>query len=546
MKNKLAKKKLKTKIQSVSSLDKVFPQDKPRERLSEYSVLKNETFHYQVAVYSTKIEDVRYEVSSDLQAYISVHVVETIPARFAKYEGMHDRFFIKNHGNNELYPDLLRPACAKEKIRQKSWLTYYITIDASQGLPVGKYEIVFTAYIQERRLQNVFTLTVLDNALPSAEFDYTHWIHCDCIADQHSVELFSEEFYAVYKEYLKSAVGHGMNMLLTPVFTPALDTDVGGYRRCVQLVRITVKEGEYSFDFSPLRKFMQFAQEQGIRYFELSPLATQHGAKYTPQIIADVDGKSTRIFGWDVKADDIKYLRFLDEFLAALRVFSDENGVTDKILFHISDELPKTSVDSTLKIKAIIEKHFEKAVLMDAVSLPETAQCIGLTRPYVCTEKYREFPSDYVYYCGCQRTDFLPNVLFAMPSVRNRAIGFLFYLNGTKGFLHWGFNFYYTSGSRRAIDPYACSDAGGAFDAGDSFLVYPCKDGVLESIRHEVFYEGLCDFRACKLLEEKRGKTFVIQLLKKAGFGYGFSKYPHSAKKLLAVRAAINACLAGV
>ena len=36
------------------------------------------------------------------------------------------------------------------------------------------------------------------------------------------------------------------------------------------------------------------------------------------------------------------------------------------------------------------------------------------------------------------------NRFIAMPSGRNRVGGFLLYKYGINGFLHWGFNFYYS------------------------------------------------------------------------------------------------------
>lgn len=543
MYNRVAKQKLKTDILTVSSLEKVFPKDGPKNRLSEYSVFKNETFNYQVSVYSSKILNAEYCVTSDIANCVSVRVVESVPARFAKYEYMNDNFIIKKHGNDDLFPDLLRPAEKSEIIRQKSWLTYFISVSCEDGLPTGLHEINFEVKIDGRILKSQMKLTVLPQLLPESDIDYTHWIHCDCVSDFCKAEPFTDEFYAVYGEYLKSAVSRGMTTLLTPIFTPPLDTARGEYRKTAQLVKIKKSGDEYSFDFSQLKKFIDFAKSFGIKYFELSHLASQHGAVYTPKIVATENGEEKLIFGWDVKADDEKYLAFLDCFIAELHGFIVEIGAEDILRFHISDEMPQKSVDGALKIKGIINKYFKNAIIMDAVSVVETAKLLNLTRPYVCTEYYDDLPSDYVYYCGCQRRNNLPNVHLAMPSLRNRIIGFLFYRNQTKGFLHWGFNFYYTGSSRRKINPYMTTDAGGAFDAGDPFIVYPTESGLLESIRHEVLGEAFYDYRACKLLEEKRGKKFVTELLEKRGIKKGFCNYPHSNEKLLALRAEINSLI---
>ena len=51
---------------------------------------------------------------------------------------------------------------------------------------------------------------------------------------------------------LRNAVDHGINMLLTPLFTPPLATRVGGERPTVQLVEVRGSKERYSFDFKRL------------------------------------------------------------------------------------------------------------------------------------------------------------------------------------------------------------------------------------------------------------------------------------------------------
>ena len=97
------------KIFTVSSLDKVFPKEGPNLLQNEYTIFKNETFHFQVSFYFTHITNVKIFVRSDLEKYITVRSVESIPARFARYEGVNDDYVINGHGNNDLYPELLRP-----------------------------------------------------------------------------------------------------------------------------------------------------------------------------------------------------------------------------------------------------------------------------------------------------------------------------------------------------------------------------------------------------------------------------------------------------
>ena len=83
------------------------------------------------------------------------------------------------------------------------------------------------------------------------------------------------------------------------------------------------------------------------------------------------------------------------------------------------------------------------------------------------------------------------------------------------------------------------SDAGGGFPAGDSFLVYPGKNGALDSLRLEVFYDGLQDRMALKLLEKYLSREKVLKILHQEGVN-GWTEYPKSAAWHLQFRESIN------
>ena len=129
-----------------------------------------------------------------------------------------------------------------------------------------------------------------------------------------------------------------------------------------------------------------------------------------------------------------------------------------------------------------------------------------------------------------------------MPSLRNRILGFQLFAYDAEGFLQWGHNFWYSQYSRAEIDPFKVSDAGGAFPAGDAFVVYPGKDGApMNSLRFEVFYEGLCDMRALQLLEALTSRHYALEVLNRGlDAPVSLTEYPHSAECFLNKRNEIN------
>ena len=108
-----------------------------------------------------------------------------------------------------------------------------------------------------------------------------------------------------------------------------------------------------------------------------------------------------------------------------------------------------------------------------------------------------------------------------------------------KGFLHWGYNFWFTQYSLDVVNPYVDTTAGGAFPSGDSFVVYPLdKAGeVVCSLRLYVFNDGLQDMRAMQLLEQLAGREKVLELLEEI---QGFAVYPRKSQYILDTREKVN------
>ena len=110
------------------------------------------------------------------------------------------------------------------------------------------------------------------------------------------------------------------------------------------------------------------------------------------------------------------------------------------------------------------------------------------------------------------------------------------------GFLQWGYNFYNSEYSLFPVDPYACTDADGAFPSGDSFLVYPGPDGQPEeSIRLMLMDEAMADLRAMDYLETLTDRQTVLDCLEEEHFGsLTFRSFPRSASYLANVRERVN------
>src|SRR5699024_4991396 len=158
--------------------------------------------------------------------------------------------------------------------------------------------------------EETFTLDVLPVSLPEQTLIHTQWFHTDCIADQYDVPVFSEAHWKLIQQYMKTAVDHGINMILTPLFTLPLDTEIGGERPTVQLVDVEKNGDDYTFTFEKLKQWIETVTESGIKYLEFSHLFTQWGAHHAPKIVATENGIERKIFGWETDATGDTYKSF--------------------------------------------------------------------------------------------------------------------------------------------------------------------------------------------------------------------------------------------
>jgi hypothetical protein len=538
-------------VRLLSSLEKVFADrelDSPARHSG--SVLYNEIYSFQIAYrriqQSHCIEKVKLKVVSELKPWITLRKVGLVPSEMPCHSDYDDNVLRATPG---LYPDVLAPYCENDGLilLPEQWRAVWVSVDALDEVKPGKYpvELVFKAMDEDELAREVFYLDVIGARLPKQTLLHTEWFHADCIATWYEVEIFSDEHWRRIEQYIKTAVRHGINMILTPVFTPPLDTEPDGERPTVQLADVEKKGSGYTFNFDKLERWVALCKSNGIEYFEISHLFTQWGALHAPKIMAYEGGEMKRIFGWDTDAAGEEYKCFLDQFLPALLGFIREKGLEDSTYFHVSDEPSLEHMMSYESARKIMEKHLGWYPVIDALSDYEFYTKGLVKNPVPSTDHIEPFldnglPGLWTYYCNAQHRK-VSNRFFNMPSCRNRIIGVQIYKHNIAGFLHWGYNFWYSQYSRYPIDPYRMTDAGCAFPSGDSFLVYPAEEGPLESIRLEVFYEALQDIRALGLLERKIGRAAVIEMLE-AGLDepLTFSSYPAAADWLLKKREEIN------
>jgi len=540
------------RIVPASGLEKIFLDSAPSFTYKGGSLLSNENYSFQFAYTGTMSGDwgswafADVKIESDIADNLELYTVENVPVTLSAF-GHHDHGYLRHTPG--LYPDPLRPLCpdGQVKILSERWQSIWVRVKGD--VAPGKHIVRLTLSSEKAKgiASAEVELNVLAAKLPEQELIYTNWFHCDCVADLHHKEIFSDEYWTVMEKHMKLYGENGINMILVPAFTPPLDTPVGAERMTAQLVGVT-KEGEkYTFDFTLFDKYIASAQKYGIKWFEHSHFFTQWGVEHAPKVMATVDSEYKRIFGWDSDATGPEYSDFLHQYLDALVPHLKELGIDDKFYYHISDEPGEAHLDNYRKAKAVVYDQLKDYHFFDALSHVEFYKAGLTSTPVAVTSTVTDFVGVaddlWTYYTGGQSFG-LSNRLISMASRRNRVIGMQMYKNNIKGFLHWGFNFYYTTLCREVFDPYVSADAHGEFPGGTCFQVYPRGEAVDPSLRLFVFHDCIQDIRAMKLLESAIGHDAVVALMESVGGRIDWMNCPGSDEQFLAVREAVNAEIA--
>ena len=544
------------KSRFTSSLEKPFADSKIGEypKLEKISVLKGERLNLQfLYIYEREGNEEIYTrralpiLEGKLKEYATIrrvmHIPVTLPFHAAGYD---DNMLRVKPG---LFPDVLDNLYyeGKTPLSESELFSLWIEIDVPKDFEACESELSLEIDFEKfGKASDSVKIEVINATLPDEDIYFTQWFHADCLANYYRVESFSDEHWRIIENFARVASKNGITMLLTPVFTPPLDTAVGGERRTTQLVDVTVNDGKYTFGFDKLDRWVEMCDRVGIKYFEISHLYTQWGAEHAPKIMATVNGEYKKIFGWETEACSPEYKNFLRCFLTELLSHLKKSGNDKRCIFHISDEPSLEHLENYKAAKEQIADILDGYLVMDALSRINFYKTGVVKNPIPASNHIDDFIEAgveglWTYYCISQWKG-VSNRYHSMPACRNRSIGMQIYKYNIVGFLHWGYNFYNNQFSDSPINPYLETSSGNGFAAGDAYSVYPGIDGeCLESMRIKVFHEALQDIKAMKLCEKLYTHEEVVAAIEEVfGRAVRFNDCAHKASEILAIREKIN------
>lgn len=415
---------------------------------------------------------------------------------------------------------------------QPFWVTLHVPADARTGV----HEITVRMSVDgcPNTAELKVDLDVCPLVLkPRKDFPVTHWWNADGIFDAYKIEPFGDDWFRLTEAYLANMVSHGSNMIFVPLFHHRREI----VQRPAQLLIVNERSpGAYEIDWSRVRRFVAMAKKVGFEYFEwphfwhmkITPDNVIIGADEPARVYTLENGKYRPIIPGDAAALDERWIAFLKQFLPQLRKLIQEEGLEDVSYYHVSDE-PGGSQKDIDNYKAVREKLRELAPwtngrVMDAMSDVRYGKMKLIDYPVPNVASAADYIAagipHWVYYC-CGPLGPYTNRFYDTPLVKTRAIGVLSYKLGALGFLHWGYNFWYVMDlgnnpvPQHYIDPFTGSTVE---PFGDAHVVYPGPNGPIDSIRWEVFAEGLQDYAILQSAGVKRDDPILKDIIDYGAF----------------------------
>ncbi len=382
-----------------------------------------------------------------------------------------------------MFPDLLLEDEAVDVEKgdaQPVWLTVRVPADAQPGEYAGTVQLQFDGGGESIPVRlTVWPFTVPDER----HLLFTNWFAGGPLARRYGVKLYSDEFWPIFEKYVANCAAHRQNILWVSPDT------IRGTRAA---------DGALTFDFTIFDRWVEILEKHGVAdRIEISPLGG-HASGWGGSDIAlrgisvldEATGKSVSLSAEEG----------LPHMLRALQEHLRDRGWLDKTLLHIADEPAIHHLADWRKKSDWVHSFAPEIKRIDAIEAPDFKDSLEVWVPklnhYVnwqdTYERARDDGAELWFYTCCHPMNRFPNRYVDFPLIGTRVLHWVNWRYDLVGYLHWGLIAW-------SHDPFESAHRGN-LPPGDAWIVYPGKEGPMDSIRWEALRDGIEDYEYLWLL----------------------------------------------
>lgn len=416
----------------------------------------------------------------------------------------------------DLFPDPLFNEIPSE-LEADQTVSLWITVAVDNDVAQGEYDAVATISGDGIGLQTLpFTISVVPARVPQVQtLSVTNWFYLDedRMADFYELH-HSEDYWTLLANLARVMAEHRQNVILTPVSS---------------LTEVTVREGQFEFDFSRLDRWIEIFKTAGfLGPVEGGHLLTREKGYFSDVVAPVYVAENNEAVPRRLPPDDTRARAYFDAFLPALYSHIQERGWKGTYYQHILDEPHDDETEVYEQYGQLVQKWMPGIKTVDAVDLEENDGFLDRYLDYwvpvlgsfdeqldvLASHTDRDGKGTWYYTCITPRGHYL-NRFIDYSLLKVQLLHWFNYRHGLTGYLHWGGN-YWSDQPFEQVQP-VINDGRTLLPAGDSAIVYPDRDNlsVLSSIRLEIMREGIEDYELFRVLEENNPDA-VANLAKQA------------------------------
>lgn len=377
---------------------------------------------------------------------------------------------------------------------QPIWITVKVPLNATPGTYSGNAVISANCGNQELTTSVPLKLRVFSVKVDKTRLFVTNWFQMGHhIAP---IERFSPEYWARLRQYAHNMADHRQNCFRTEPLTLAQ-------------FRFTDTTGtSFTVDFSRLDRWIRTFIDEGldgkIEGLQIGSRAKGWNSQYLASTIQLRDGVTTEI---RVAADSPEAEAFYAQYLPALEKHLEKQGWLDRYVQRIADEPIALNAGSYRTIANYVRKYAPRMKISDASLTEEVVGSIDIWVPRLeqfghkqsFFDQRRNAGEQIWFYTCCDPRGPYANRFIEQPLMKTRLLHWINYRYNASGFLHWGYNFWTPSPYTNTTDLRPST----RLPAGDTCIVYPSANGVIDSIRWEAMRDGIVDHELLSRLAEK-------------------------------------------